>query len=170
MSMTFAYASWDWKKCSLVASTDAWSLTSILAMSSFGMLIRLALISGVTRVGAGISLPLRVISFWMKYSRRVLFTWHLALERLQRPSWQRSFGRLMRISFRSSPNLSQGSLLIESYTNLNITWLVIEGVSKAASWRKSLGSSSAIAIREVQLMWAVVHIQLYGEAKLLGSD
>lgn len=76
----------------------------------------------------------------------------------------------MRISFLRSPNLSQGSLLIESYTNLNITWLVIEGVSKAAYRRKSLGSSSAIAIREVQLMWAVVHIQLDGEAKLLGSD
>ena len=66
--------------------------------------------------------------------------------------------------------MSQGSLLIESYTNLNITWLVIEGVSKAAYRRKSLGSSSAIAIREVQLMWAVVHIQLDGEAKLPGSD
>ena len=66
--------------------------------------------------------------------------------------------------------MSQGSLLIESYTNMNITWLVIEGVSKAAYRRKSLGSSSAIAIREVQLMWAVVHIQLDGEAKLPGSD
>jgi len=139
-------------------------------MSSFGMLIRFALISGVTRVGAGISLPLRVISFWMKYSRRVLFTWHLELERLQRPSWQSSFGRLMRISFRSSPNLSQVSLLIESYTNLYITWLVIEGVSKAACHRKHLGSSSAVAIGEVKLMWAMVHIQLDGEAQLPGSD